>query len=101
MNKFRFSMLLAAALTIVTLALPASAASTPNPDNGSIGITTPQQPSTDNKQVEPTAPPPCDGDFEAPTAPPPCDGDFEAPTAPPPCDGDFEAPTAPPPCDGD
>jgi hypothetical protein len=95
MNKFRFSMLLAAALTIVTLALPVSAASTPNPDNGSpVGITAPQTPapSTDNEQVETEAPPPCDGDFIAPEplAPPPCDGDFTAPEplAPPPCDGD-------------
>lgn len=94
MNKFRFSMLLAAALTIVTLALPASAATTPNTDNGSIGITTPQTPApaTDNEQVEPVSPPPCDGDFTAPepVSPPPCDGDFTAPepVSPPPCDGD-------------
>jgi hypothetical protein len=99
MKKFRFSMLLAAALTIVTIALPLSAASTPNPDNGSIGITPPQQPSTDNKQAEP-APPPCDGDFVPTPAPPPCDGDFVPTPAPPPCDGDFVAP-APPPDDGD
>jgi|HubBroStandDraft_1064217.scaffolds.fasta_scaffold303538_2 hypothetical protein len=99
MKKFRFSMLLAAALTIVTIALPASAASTPSPDNGSIGITTPQQPSTDNEQAEP-APPPCDGDFVPTPAPPPCDGDFVPTPAPPPCDGDFVAP-APPPDDGD
>jgi hypothetical protein len=97
MKKFRFSMLLAATLTIVTIALPLSAASTPSPDNGSIGITTPQQPSTDNQQIEPVAPPPCDGDF-VPVAPPPDDGDF---VAPPPCDGDFVPPVAPPPCDGD
>jgi hypothetical protein len=100
MNKFRFSMLFAAALTIVSLALPLSAASTPNPDNGSVGITAPQQPSTDNEQIEPVAPPPCDGDF-APVAPPPDDGDFLPSVAPPPCDGDFLPPVAPPPCDGD
>lgn len=101
MNKFRFSMLLAAALTIVTLALPVSAASTPNPDNGSIGITTPLQPSTDNEQVEPVAPPPCDGDFLPSVAPPPDDGDFIPSVAPPPDDGDFVPPVAPPPDDGD
>lgn len=97
MNKFRFSMLFAAVLTIASLALPASAASTPNPDNGSIGITTPLQPSTYNEQV---APPPDDGDFLPSVAPPPDDGDFLPSVAPPPDDGDF-VPVAPPPDDGD
>jgi hypothetical protein len=94
MNKFRFSMLFAAVLTIASLALPASAASTPNPDNGSIGITTPQ-PSTGGDLAEPVSPPPCDGDLVPQVSPPPCDGDF---VSPPPDDGDF---VSPPPCDGD
>jgi hypothetical protein len=90
MKKFRFSMLVAAALTIVSLALPLSAANTPNPDNGSTGITAPQTPtsSMDNEQVAPTGPPPDNGDFIAPTGPPPDNGDFVSPTGPPPDNGD-------------
>jgi hypothetical protein len=87
MNRFRFFMLLPAALTIVSLAVPLSAASTPNPDNGSIGITT-SQASTGGDFAVPTSPPPDDGDFVSPTSPPPDDGDFVSPTSPPPDDGD-------------
>jgi hypothetical protein len=88
MNKFRFSMLLPAALTIVSLAVPLSAASTPNPDNGSFGITTPQAPAPSGDFVSPTGPPPDPGDFVSPTGPPPDPGDFVSPTGPPPDPGD-------------
>jgi hypothetical protein len=103
MNKLRFSMLLAAALTIVTIALPVSAANTPNPHNGSIGFTAPQTPasSTNNEQVEPVGPPPDPGDFVSPVGPPPDPGDFVSPVGPPPDPGDFVSPVGPPPDPGD
>jgi hypothetical protein len=99
MNKFRFSMLLAAALTIVTLALPVSAASTPNPDHGTPGITASQTPApSTNERIEPVGPPPDNGDF-VPVGPPPDNGDF-VPVGPPPDNGDF-VPVGPPPDNGD
>ena len=79
MNKFRFSMLFAVALTIVSLALPLSAASTRNPVNGTPGITATQAlaPSTANVQIEPVGPPPDNDDFVAlnPVGPPPDNDD--------------------------
>lgn len=63
MNKFRFSMLFAAALTIVSLALPLGAATIHNPNHGSTHvIATPPPDDNDLVPKMPATPPPDDND---------------------------------------
>jgi hypothetical protein len=69
MNKFRFSMLFAAALTIVSVALPMSAASLHNSNHGQVFATPP----TDDFAPPTQATPPTDDLVPQMPATPPTD----------------------------